>query len=227
MPTDIRTILSTNIQGATGATGPGGGPTGATGSTGSTGPQGATGPGGGPTGATGATGSQGPAVSGQIILTAAGGWSSSISGSLYPAQTQLSSGVNYYSIGFVDGSTTYANWALAMPSDYNGGTINASFYWLSLSTTFAQSVVWGLSGRSFGDTETLNATYGTVQTVTDANNGSGVLNISPITSGITLAGTPSAGEYVQFRAERQGAASGDTLTDTAQLLQIRINYTRN
>jgi len=112
-----------------------------------------------------------------------------------------------------------------MPSDYNGGTVTATFYWVTPSAN-TDSVVWGMAGRSFGDSELLDQAFGTVQTVTDANGAADDVNISAATAAITLAGTPAAGEYVQFRAERQGGAGGDNLTAIAELLQVRITYTR-
>jgi hypothetical protein len=171
-------------------------------------------------------GNQGPAPTGQIILTAAGGWPSITSGASLPSQIESTTNdVNYYSVSFADGSTTRLEWSIAMPSDYDGGTITAVFYWLA-DTSSTNSVVWGLSGRSFGDNEAIDQAFGTVQTVTDANNGTNTVNISSTTSAITLAGTPAAGEYVQLRAERQGAAGGDTLAAAALLLQVRVTYTR-
>jgi hypothetical protein len=112
-----------------------------------------------------------------------------------------------------------------MPSDYNGGTITAVFYWIA-GTSSTNSVVWGMSARAFADNQALDQAFGTVQTVTDANQGLDIVNISAATAAITIGGTPAAGNYVQFRAERQGAAGGDTLTAIAELLQIRITYTR-
>jgi hypothetical protein len=83
-----------------------------------------------------------------------------------------------------------------------------------------------MSGRAFNDSDVLDQAFGTVQTVTDANGGNDDVNISAATAAITLAGTPAAGSYVQFKAERQGGAGGDTLEALAELLQVRITYTR-
>jgi hypothetical protein len=114
---------------------------------------------------------------------------------------------------------------MAMPSDYNGGTVTAVFYWLSTSAS-TNSVVWGLAGRSYGDNEAIDQAYGTAVEVTDANNAANTVNISAATAAITLAGTPAASEYVQFRAYRLGSGS-DTLAATARLISVRITYTRS
>jgi hypothetical protein len=115
---------------------------------------------------------------------------------------------------------------MPMPSDYNGGTITAVFYWVSPNAT-ANSVVWGIQARAYNDSDALDQAFGTAQTVTDANNSAiDDVNISAATSAITIGGTPAAGSYVQFRVYRDGAAGGDTLTAVAELLSVRITYTR-
>lgn len=173
------------------------------------------------------SGGGGGSVTGQIVLTAGGGWPSITNGCQSPIQAQTTTNqVNFYYLGFADGSTTFANWTMPMPSDYNGGTITAVFYWVAPVAT-AADVVWGLQARAYNDSDPLDAAFGTAQTVTDTNNSAiDDVNISAATAAITIGGTPAAGSYVQFRAYREGGAAGDTLTAVAELLSIRITYTR-
>jgi hypothetical protein len=117
------------------------------------------------------------------------------------------------------------NWAFAMPSDYNAGTVTAVFYWMSPSSS-TNSVVWGIQGVSFGDNTVLDTAFGTAVTVTDANNGADDVNISAATGAMTIANTPAASDFVVFRVYRDGAAGGDTLAADAELLSVRITYTR-
>jgi hypothetical protein len=178
----------------------------------------------GENGTSGTSGSSGASPTGQIILTAAGGWPSITNGAGLPLQAQTTTNlVNYYYVPFVDGSQTFLNWGIAMPSDYNGGTVTAIFYWEGTATG---SVVWGIAGRAFADGDVLDQAFGTPQTVTDATSGIQEISISSATSAITLAGTPAAGQYVQFRVYRDGGAGGDTMTGAADLIQVRITYTR-
>jgi hypothetical protein len=88
------------------------------------------------------------------------------------------------------------------------------------------SVVWGFQGRAYADSDAIDQAFGTAQTVTDANNATRDVNISAATAAITLGGTPAASNFVQFRCYRDGAVAGDTLAATAELLAIRITYTR-
>jgi hypothetical protein len=114
---------------------------------------------------------------------------------------------------------------MALPSDYDGGTITAVFYWAA-NTASTNSVVWGLAARAYADGDVLDQAFGTAQESTDANNGTDDVNISAATPAITIGGSPAASLYVQFRAYRNPAAAGDTLAATAELLAIRITYTR-
>jgi hypothetical protein len=166
-------------------------------------------------------------VHGQFILTAGGSWASSTNGAVGPSQVQIgTNAINFQVMDFQDvGAKRYAEWSIAMPSDYDGGTITAVFYWFA-STTSTSSVTWGLQGRSYGDNEAIDQAWGTAQEVNDANGGNNIINISSSTPAITLAGTPAASEFVQFRVYRDSANVNDTLAATARLLAVRITYTR-
>jgi len=236
-------------EGATGATGPTGpqgetgpqggtgptGPTGGTGPTGPTGPQGDTGPTGpeGPTGPTGPTGPQGetgptgPAPSGKIWLTAAGGWPSTTSGAEQSKKEYGTNDVDLYVLAFDKDNDEYAQWTVAMPSDWDGGTVTAEFYWTYDTGSAAEVVVWGIQGRSYGDDEAVDQAWGTAQTVSDAAIAAGDVHVSAATSAVTLAGTPAAGELVQFRVFRDANSASDTLAGDALLLGVMITFTRS
>jgi hypothetical protein len=219
-------ILTTTGSAAGG--GGGGGTSGTSGTSGANGTSGSSGSSGtsGSSGSAGTSGANGASVTGQIILTAGGGWPSITAGAQSPTLTATATNaVNFYSINFADGSQTFANWAMPMPSDYNGGTITAVFYWMSNNAS-TNSVVWGFQGRAYADSDLIDQAFGTAQTVTDANQATRDVNISAATAAITLGGTPAASNFVQFRCYRDGAAGGDTLAATAELLAIRITYTR-
>jgi hypothetical protein len=167
-----------------------------------------------------------PVVTGQIVLTAGGGWPSITSGSNAPILTETTTNrVNFYYLGFPDTIQTFANWSMPMPSDYNGGTITAVFYWVA-GTASTNSVRWGLQARAFADSNLIDQSFGTAQEVTDANQANDSVNISAATPAITIGGTPAAGNFVQFRAYRNPPDAADNLAATAELLSIRITYTR-
>lgn len=194
----------------------------AAGATGPTGPTGAT----GPTGVTGATGAK---PSGQIWLSAASGWPSTTSGCTANAQVELATNKeNIFVLDFVDGSTTYAEWLLAMPSDWNAGTVTAIFYWTN-SNNNTQVVVWGIAATNWATGNNIDGTaFSADVTVTSANTASATpkLLVSAATSAVTVANTPAASNLIDFRVSRVGGSGSDTLTSNARLLGVMISYTR-
>jgi hypothetical protein len=155
-------------------------------------------------------------------------WPSTTNGAAANAKVDTGTNdVDVYVLDFADGSTLYAQGTVAMPSDWDGGTVTATFYW-TVNSTQTNSARWQCEGRSYGDAETIDQAFGTPQAVDDA--GSGTANQvlkSAATAAITLAGTPAAGELVQFRVARLGGHANDNLTATARLLGVMIAYTRS
>jgi len=135
--------------------------------------------------------------------------------------------VDIQAAAFDAAADEFMQWTIAMPSDYDGGTVTAVFYWTANSTS-TNSVVWGLQGRSYGDDEAFDQVWGTAQTVTDANKSTARdLNITAATSAITLAGTPAASELAQFRAYRNADDGADDLAVDAELIGVMVTFTRS
>ena len=159
-----------------------------------------------------------------LILTAAGGWPSTTSGCGAPAKTEYATNKqNLYRMSFVAGSASYAEWTVAMPANWDGSTVTAVFYWMQPGTT-NQNIVWGIAGRSYGDGELVDQAWGSSVTVTDDSSATAnQVRISDATGACTIGGTPASGELVQLRIFRYGTGS-DTLTQTAQLIAVKIQY---
>jgi hypothetical protein len=167
-------------------------------------------------------------VTGQIFLTAAGMWPSTTNGAATNAKVDSgASDVDMYVLDFADGATKlFAQATVAMPTDWDAGTVTATFYWTA-NTTSTNNCLLGCAGRSYGNFETIDQAMGTEITVTDALNGTvNQVAISAATAAITLAGTPAAGELVQFKVSRDPASGSDTLAATVRLLGVMITYTR-
>lgn len=165
-------------------------------------------------------------LAGQLVLTAAGGWSSTTNGASAIVQNESTTNkVNYFTVDFAQSVQSYFEWDFALPSDYNGGNLTAVFYWLAPSAS-TNSVVWGIAGRAFGDNTDIDAAFGTAVEVTDANNGNNKVNISATTAAIALAGSPAANQHCQIRVYRLGSGS-DNLAAMARLLEVKITYTRS
>jgi hypothetical protein len=155
-------------------------------------------------------------------------WPSTTNGAA--TNTKVDTGTNdvdVYVLDFADGATKlFAQATVGMPSDWDGGTVTAAFYWTANSTS-TNNALFGCAGRSYGNFETIDQAFGTEVTVTDALNGTAnQVAISAATSAMTLAGTPAAGELAQFRVSRDPTSGSDTLAATVRLLGVMITYTR-
>jgi hypothetical protein len=118
----------------------------------------------------------------------------------------------------------FAQFSIVMPSDWDLGTVTATFYWSAASGS--GDVIWGLQGLAVGNDDAQDAAMGTAQTVTDTLLLADDLQITAATSAMTIAGTPAAGDIVHFAAYRDANAGGDTLAVDARLQGVKINYTR-
>lgn len=160
-----------------------------------------------------------------LCLTAAGCWTSLTSGASAIAQLETAANkVNYFVVEFLQAVQSFSEWDLAMPDDWDGGPVSAQFCWLATSAS-TNAVVWGLQGRAYADGAAIDQAFGAAVEVTDANHGTDLVNISPTTAAITLAGAPAAGQHVQIRAYRLGSGA-DNLAATANLLEVRLAYGR-
>jgi hypothetical protein len=162
-----------------------------------------------------------------LILLAAGGWPSTTNGCAGPVQVEYGTNdIDLVVADFDPDSDEYMQWTVVMPSDWDGGTVTAVFYWLADSAS-GNSVVWGLQGRSYADSDAIDQAWGVAQTVTDANNAQNDANISGATGAITLAGGPAASELVQWRGLRDADNVSDNLAADGRLIAIRVTFTRS
>lgn len=133
---------------------------------------------------------------------------------------------NFYSLDFDPTTQEFAHAVVAMPSDWDGGTVTAKFYWTATGTS-TNPVEWALQGRSYGDAETIDQAYGTEQVISDAHTATdSQVQISDPTPVITFSGTPAAGELVMVRVKRNPASGNDTLAVDAMLLGVMITFGR-
>ena len=156
-----------------------------------------------------------------------GGWKPTVtSGCASSARIEMGTNKNTYDyLAFDKDTIEYAYANVPMPDDYTGGAIYAKFYWLHPATTTNFGVSWGLQAVSFSDDDTLDAAQGTAKYANDTGGTTSDLYISPMTDAITIAGTPVAGDLVQFRVSRKADdATNDTLAVDAYLLGAMIWY---
>lgn len=151
---------------------------------------------------------------------------------MYPSTTapcaslaQVESSTNDVNIKVLDfdgagTSKEYAEFGIQSPSYWDAGTITAQFIWYA--TAGSGTVNWELQGLALSDDDALDTAYGTLQEVTDTLTATGDVHITAETSAITIAGTPVAGDWLQFKVARDPA--NDTNTSDARLVGIRIRF---
>lgn len=158
-----------------------------------------------------------------IFLAATAMWASTTNGCADITKTELGTNdVDIQTLDFDQTTQEYAQFSLIMPDNWDAGTITFKVMWTAASGS--GGVAWDLQGTSYADSDALDASWGSVQTVTDTLITANDLHETSESSAITLAGTPAAGEYVHMRISRQIGHASDTLTADAKLLGVRIEY---
>jgi hypothetical protein len=161
---------------------------------------------------------------GEIFLTGAGGWPSTANGCTGPTKVEWGTNdVDMYVLEFLTAVDKYAQWTLAMPSDWDGGTVTAVFYWTSAAGS--GDVYFGLAGRSYADSDAIDQAFGTPQYIADTLLTSDDLHISGATAAITITGAGPS-ELVQLRVIRFGTDGSDTHSGTVRLIGIKVYYTK-
>jgi len=128
-------------------------------------------------------------------------------------------------LDFDAGTKEYAQFSVAFPKSWNEGTVTYQVYWTPSSTNTG-NCLFQLQGVAVGDGDTIDVAYGTGITVTDA--GIGTVEdqqISPVSSAVTIAGSPAASEQTYFQLLRLADDGSDTFTGDARVLGIRIFFT--
>ena len=126
---------------------------------------------------------------------------------------------------FDDASEETMYYSFRLPDDYNGGVFTWRVNWtVYTGWSASQTVVFGLAGTSINDNQGINQAYGTERTITDTatSAGQGTHYMSPADgTGITVAGTPVAGDSVRlkFVVKTTGTNAGD-----ADIHSVTIQY---
>ena len=131
-------------------------------------------------------------------------------------------------LDFDPSTIEYAQFSIAMPKSWDESTVTAKFYWTH-ATAVATDVMWAIQGVCVSDNDTIDATFGTAVVVTDTfHNAAEDLAISPVTTAITLGGSPAEDDLAYFQVYRAATTAGDTTNSTdAQLIGVKILFTTN
>ena len=119
----------------------------------------------------------------------------------------------------------YVQFQIPMPDSWNEGTVTAKFNWSHAATATNFGVSWGIQAVSFGDSDALDAAWGTGIVTDDTGGTTDDLFISAESSAATIAGTPAAGDMVIFRIYRDVSDVNDDMAIDARLHGITLYVT--
>lgn len=151
-------------------------------------------------------------------------WTPQITNGPAAGATELST--NKQVVDSLDFDTTTQEFAVFRwypPKRWGLGTITFKAYWTAASGS--GGVAWALQAVAGGDTDDLDAAYGTEQVVTDTFQSANKVHMTAESAAITIAGTPADEDGVWLRIKRVPANVSDTLAVDAKLTCVKIFYT--
>ena len=137
----------------------------------------------------------------------------------------IEQGTNLFPLRTMDFETTpdqFAGFAIQMPASWDASTVIFQAVWSAASGT--GTVIWRLKGGAYDDSLALATALGTGVTITDTVLTATDVHISPESTAVTIANTPSAEDWVMFEISRDVT---DTLGVDARLHGVKIHYTTN
>lgn len=158
--------------------------------------------------------------SGSFIPTTTGG-------AAYAGQELATNKVMIQGYDFDAATENKVQTMIAMPKSWNEGTVTAQIFWKDATTAGTGDVIWGVRAFAVGDDDALDTSFGTGQTVTDTFITSNDLHITTVTSAITIAGSPAENDLIVVEAYRNAAAGGDTYTQLARFIGLKLFYSVN
>lgn len=114
---------------------------------------------------------------------------------------------------------------IAMPTNWNEGTITFKFHWAHPATTTNFGVVFGLKGLARSNDDAIGTAFGTEVMVTDTGGTTHDFYTSDESTAVTIGGTPAAGDGLFFKVSRKTGEAGDTMAVDAWLLGITCYFT--
>jgi hypothetical protein len=153
-------------------------------------------------------------------------WATTTSGAtLFPPQELAADQPEASGMEFLTAVENRVQFKLPFPKRWNGGVVRYQVKWLTQGTDTGD-VIWSLKGVAIPDSGALATAFGTAIEVTDTAPGTDndVMN-APESGDVTLAGSPSDGDYCHFQLAREGDDVNDDNTDSAVLLGVWVYWT--
>lgn len=132
------------------------------------------------------------------------------------------------SIDFDASTIEYGQFKVRMPKSWDLGQISFSATWSHSTTTTNFKVSWGLRAVAISDNEAADAAMGTPVYSNDTGGVAGRIYTSPVSADMTVAGSPSAEDFVVYEIFRKADdATNDTLAIDARLHGITLYVQSN
>lgn len=125
-------------------------------------------------------------------------------------------------LDFDTATQEFAQFDIGMPKSWDEGTVTFQACWTAASGS--GGVVFALQGVATSNDDSMDAAFGTEQTVTDTFIAANDCHWSPESTAIPIGGTPAALDRVNFRIKRNVSSGSDTLGVDAKLIGIRLYY---
>jgi hypothetical protein len=134
--------------------------------------------------------------------------------------------IMFRTLDFDASTIEYAQFQIAMPKSWNEGTIQFRAVWSHAATTTNFKVSWGLQAVAISDDDAGDVAFGTAIYSNDEGGTTNDVYRSPLSTAVTIAGTPLAEDVVVFQVLRKADdATNDTLAVDARLHGIVIYFT--
>ena len=160
-----------------------------------------------------------------IPIPASGMYTASTTGAAAGATETSTNKVMLKTWDFDTSTDEYVQFQVPMPKSWNEGTITAKFYWSHASTSTNFGVSWAILGIAYGDSDALDASWGTAIVVDDTGGTTDDVFVSAATAAVTVAGSPAAEDLVIFRVFRDVSDSNDTMAVDARLHGVKLDVT--
>ena len=160
-----------------------------------------------------------------VPIPAVGMYTATTSGAAEGAVETTTNAVMIKTWDFDTSADEYVQFQVPMPKSWNESTVTFKAYWSHAATTTNFGVSWGLQGLSLGDSDAIDAAFGTGVVVDDTGGTTDDIFISPESTAVTIAGTPAEGDIVIFRLYRDVSDANDDMAIDARLHGITLYIT--
>lgn len=124
-------------------------------------------------------------------------------------------------LGFSGTIDQAAQWKIVLPKQWNGGTIKYRVRWTS-PTAGAGDVNFLFKAAAHSDGDSIESAWGTAVGVVDTFQSAKVLHTSPMSSDVTIGGSPADGDSIVFYLSRFATGASDTKAEKVYVIGVEI-----